>query len=136
MKLIFELIKILTNIIIDIISTIFDCTFFKFYFIINITLNKITREVLEAAGKIIKPGITTDEIDRVVHEETIKRDAYPSPLNYMHYPKSVCTSVNEVICHGIPDNRKLEDGDIVNVDVSCYYKGFHGNYNQIFSLVC
>jgi len=93
---------------------------------------EITREVLEAAGKIIKPGITTDEIDRVVHEETIKRDAYPSPLNYMHYPKSVCTSVNECICHGIPDNRKLEDGDIINIDVSCYYKGFHGDSNKTF----
>jgi len=91
---------------------------------------KIAREVLDAATAAVRVGITTDEIDKIVHEETIKRGAYPSPLNYRMFPKSVCTSVNEVICHGIPDERPLEDGDIVNIDVTIYYKGFHGDVNE------
>ncbi|KAL8254044.1 hypothetical protein R6Q59_032265 [Mikania micrantha] len=86
---------------------------------------EIAREVLDAAARVVRPGVTTDEIDAVVHEATIAPRAYPSPLNYHFFPKSCCTSVNEVICHGIPDGRKLEDGDIVNVDVSVYYKGVH-----------
>ncbi|XP_047093590.1 methionine aminopeptidase 1A-like [Lolium rigidum] len=93
---------------------------------------RIAREVLDAGARIIKPGITTDEIDRVIHEETIARGGYPSPLNYHFFPKSCCTSVNEVICHGIPDARKLEDGDIVNVDVTVYYKGVHGDLNDTY----
>ncbi|KAL9690138.1 hypothetical protein QQ045_010533 [Rhodiola kirilowii] len=93
---------------------------------------RIGREVLDAAARIIQPGVTTDEIDRVVHEATIAAGAYPSPLNYYFFPKSCCTSVNEVICHGIPDARKLEDGDIVNVDVSVCYKGYHGDLNETF----
>ena len=76
---------------------------------------QLSREILDAAAAHVRPGITTDEIDAVVHEETIKRNAYPSPLNYRNFPKSVCTSVNEVICHGIPDQRKLQEGDIVNI---------------------
>lgn len=76
---------------------------------------KLAREVLEAAAAKVAPGVTTDEIDRVVFEEAIKRDCYPSPLGYHGFPKSVCTSVNEVVCHGIPDQRPLEDGDIVNI---------------------
>eukprot|EP01023_Acetabularia_acetabulum_P023141 TRINITY_DN22713_c1_g1_i1.p1 TRINITY_DN22713_c1_g1~~TRINITY_DN22713_c1_g1_i1.p1 ORF type:complete len:388 (-),score=59.70 TRINITY_DN22713_c1_g1_i1:697-1860(-) len=90
------------------------------------------RQVLDKAHAAIKPGITTDEIDKVVHEATIQAGAYPSPLNYFSFPKSVCTSVNEVICHGIPDNRKLVDGDIVNVDVTCFLNGFHGDLNETF----
>ncbi|EMS64412.1 Methionine aminopeptidase 1A [Triticum urartu] len=93
---------------------------------------RIAREVLDAGARIIKPGITTDEIDRVIHEETIARGGYPSPLNYHFFPKSCCTSVNEVICHGIPDARKLEDGDIVNIDVTVYYKGVHGDLNDTY----
>ncbi|URD78786.1 Removes the N-terminal methionine from nascent proteins (By similarity) [Musa troglodytarum] len=92
----------------------------------------IAREVLDAAARIIRPGITTDEIDEVVHQATIAAGGYPSPLNYHFFPKSCCTSVNEVICHGIPDARKLEDGDIVNVDVTVYYKGVHGDLNETF----
>ncbi|XP_027905477.1 methionine aminopeptidase 1A-like isoform X1 [Vigna unguiculata] len=92
----------------------------------------IAREVLDAAARIIQPGVTTDEIDRVVHEATIAAGGYPSPLNYNFFPKSCCTSVNEVICHGIPDARKLEDGDIVNVDVSVYYKGVHADLNETY----
>ncbi|GMM29480.1 methionine aminopeptidase [Martiniozyma asiatica (nom. inval.)] len=90
------------------------------------------REVLDAAGAAVKPGVTTDELDRIVHEESIKRNCYPSPLNYWNYPKSVCTSVNEVICHGIPDKRPLQDGDIVNIDVSLYYDGFHADLNETY----
>lgn len=88
------------------------------------------REVLDTAVQCVKPGMTTDEIDRVVHEATVQRDMYPSTLNYMCFPKSCCTSINEVICHGIPDSTVLKDGDIVNVDVSCYYGGFHADLNE------
>ncbi len=89
-------------------------------------------EILTLAGGIVRPGLTTDEIDVFVHDETIARGAYPSPLNYHGYPKSVCTSVNEVICHGIPDSRPLQDGDIVNLDVTCYVGGVHGDTNATF----
>lgn len=71
---------------------------------------RMGREVLDVASKALKPGITTDEIDRIVHDACIERDCYPSPLNYYNFPKSVCTSVNEVICHGIPDYREIQDG--------------------------
>jgi len=91
------------------------------------------REVLDIAGKALKPGVTTDEIDRIVHEACIERDCYPSPLNYYNFPKSVCTSVNEVICHGIPDYREIQDGDIVNVDITTYNRGgYHGDLNETF----
>ncbi|XP_070559189.1 methionine aminopeptidase 1-like [Ptychodera flava] len=90
------------------------------------------REVLDIAAKIIDVGVTADEIDRVVHEACMERDCYPSPLNYYNFPKSCCTSVNEVICHGIPDTRPLEDGDIVNVDVTVYHNGYHGDLNETF----
>jgi len=91
------------------------------------------REVLDVAGKALRVGVTTDEIDRVVHEACIERGVYPSPLNYYNFPKSVCTSVNEVICHGIPDYREVEDGDIVNLDVTVYTKGgYHGDLNETF----
>jgi len=91
------------------------------------------REVLDAAGKALRVGVTTDEIDRVVHEACIERDCYPSPLNYYNFPKSVCTSVNEVICHGIPDYREVQDGDIVNIDVTTFNRGgYHGDLNETF----
>lgn len=93
---------------------------------------RLGREVLDEAHKAIRPGITTDEIDRIVHEKTVEAGAYPSPLNYFNFPKSVCTSINEVICHGIPDGRELQDGDIVNVDVSVYYNGYHGDLNETY----
>ncbi|CCO26574.1 methionyl aminopeptidase [Rhizoctonia solani AG-1 IB] len=96
------------------------------------TACKLAREVLDIAAAAIRPGITSDEIDAIVHEETVKRGSYPSPLNYREFPKSVCISVNEVICHGIPDQRKLEEGDIVNLDVSLYYKGFHADLNETY----
>jgi len=91
------------------------------------------REVLDVAGKALRPGVTTDEIDRIVHEASVERDCYPSPLNYYNFPKSVCTSVNEVICHGIPDYREVKDGDIVNIDVTTYNRGgYHGDLNETF----
>jgi len=93
---------------------------------------RIGRLVLDRAHAAVDVGVTTDHIDQVVHEACIEYGAYPSPLHYYDFPKSVCTSVNEVICHGIPDRRKLEDGDIVNVDVSVFYKGYHGDLNETF----
>ncbi|THH32117.1 hypothetical protein EUX98_g2060 [Antrodiella citrinella] len=96
------------------------------------TVCRLAREVLDIAASHIKPGVTTDEIDEIVHNETIKRNAYPSTLNYRTFPKSVCTSVNEVICHGIPDQRRLQEGDIVNIDVTLYYDKFHGDLNETY----
>lgn len=75
-------------------------------------------------------GVTSDEIDRIVHEAAVDRDCYPSPLNYHGFPKSCCTSINEVICHGIPDTRPLADGDICNIDVTVYHRGYHGDLNE------
>lgn len=89
-------------------------------------------EILLATAELVRPGVTTDEIDRLVHDLSIKADGYPSPLNYRGYPKSVCTSVNEVICHGIPDSRPLRDGDIVNIDVTLYREGVHGDNSATF----
>ena len=89
-------------------------------------------QVLELIGKAARPGVTTDELDRIAHEAAIERNAYPSTLNYHGYPKSLCTSVNEVICHGIPDSRPLEDGDIVNLDVTLYLDGMHGDCSATF----
>ncbi len=87
----------------------------------------IAAEVLLAAVDHVEPGMTTDKLDAFVHDEIVRRGAYPSPLNYRGYPKSVCTSVNEVICHGIPDSRVLQDGDIMNIDVTVYAEGVHGD---------
>lgn len=125
---------------------------------------RVARQVLDIAGRAVRVGITTDEIDALVHEETLKvmcnvyyvllprfcvycifylfflffsfvsqkRGAYPSPLNYHGFPKSCCTSVNEVICHGIPDDRPLQDGDIINIDVTAYLNGYHGDCSEMF----
>jgi methionyl aminopeptidase len=79
----------------------------------------------------VAPGVTTDELDAPA-TRVHRRGGYPSPLNYRGFPKSVCTSVNEVICHGIPDDRPLEDGDIVNLDVTVYLDGMHGDTNATF----
>ncbi|KAF2140977.1 uncharacterized protein K452DRAFT_309432 [Aplosporella prunicola CBS 121167] len=93
---------------------------------------RLAREVLDIAAAAAVPGVTTDYIDEVVHNACIERDSYPSPLNYCHFPKSVCTSLNEIICHGIPDQRVLEDGDILNIDVTLYHNGFHGDINETY----
>ena len=80
----------------------------------------------------IKPGITTDEINDIVHDYTLKHGAIPAPLNYHGFPKSVCTSVNHVVCHGIPSDKKLKDGDIINVDVTSIIDGWHGDTSKTF----
>ncbi|HET6948973.1 MAG TPA: type I methionyl aminopeptidase [Acidimicrobiales bacterium] len=89
-------------------------------------------EILETVGAAVAPGVTTDELDALCHDECIARGGYPSPLNYGAFPKSLCTSVNEVICHGIPDDRALIDGDIVNLDVTIFLDGVHGDTNATF----
>jgi methionyl aminopeptidase len=94
--------------------------------------SQMAAETLVLAGEILHPGITTDEINTFVHEDTLKRDAYPAPLNYRGFPKSVCTSINEVVCHGIPGGQVLKNGDIINVDVTTLYKGFHGDTSATF----
>lgn len=93
---------------------------------------RIARLVLNVIGENVRPGVTTDELDRIAHDECIAYSAYPSPLLYKGFPKSICTSVNNVACHGIPDNRCLDDGDIVNVDVTVFYRGFHGDVSETF----
>jgi methionyl aminopeptidase len=89
-------------------------------------------EVLAETAAAIRPGVTTDELDAICHAACIARGGYPSPLNYSGFPKSICTSVNEVICHGIPDDRALVDGDIVNLDVTIFLDGVHGDTNATF----
>jgi len=93
---------------------------------------KLGREVLDIAATFMRVGVTTDEVDRVVQEACLERSIYPSPLNYYKFPKVLCTSVNEVICHGIPDARVLQQGDICNLDISIYHKGFHSDLNETF----
>lgn len=90
------------------------------------------RAVMDAVAAAIKPGVTTDQLDRICHAMTLMNGAYPSPRNYMGFPKSLCTSVNEVVCHGIPDARPLEDGDIVNLDITVCLDGYHGDLNETY----
>jgi methionyl aminopeptidase len=93
---------------------------------------RIAKEVLDDVAAAIAPGVTTDELDAISHEAHVRRGVYPSPLRYHGFPKSVCTSVNEVICHGIPDDRALHDGDIVNVDVTVFTGGVHGDTDATY----
>ena len=93
---------------------------------------RIAANAMAAAAAVIAPGVTTDEIDRVGHEYLLDHGAYPSTLGYRGFPKSLCTSVNEVICHGIPDSRPLEDGDIVNIDITAYIGGVHGDTDATY----
>ncbi|HVM09694.1 MAG TPA: type I methionyl aminopeptidase [Acidimicrobiales bacterium] len=95
---------------------------------------RIAAEILAIVGDAVRPGITTEELDAIAHEEHVRRGIYPSPLNYHGYPKAICTSVNEVICHGIPDDRALVEGDIVNIDVTSYVDGVHGDTNATFAV--
>ncbi|HEX6499470.1 MAG TPA: type I methionyl aminopeptidase [Micromonosporaceae bacterium] len=94
--------------------------------------SKLAAQATVLAGEHCQPGVTTDEIDRVVHEFLCDHGAYPSTLGYKGFPKSCCTSLNEVICHGIPDSTVLEDGDIINVDVTAYIHGVHGDTDATF----
>jgi methionyl aminopeptidase len=93
---------------------------------------RLAAQALQLVGKHVAPGVTTDELDRIGHEFLVDNDAYPSTLGYRSFPKSLCTSVNEVICHGIPDSRVIEDGDIVNIDITAYIGGVHGDTNATF----
>ena len=93
---------------------------------------RLAAQATQLAGEHCKPGVTTDEIDRIVHEFLCDHGAYPSTLGYKGFPKSCCTSLNEVICHGIPDTTVIEDGDIVNVDVTAYLNGVHGDTDATF----
>ncbi|WJY68299.1 type I methionyl aminopeptidase [Corynebacterium auris] len=94
--------------------------------------SKIAANALAAAGAAVRPGVTTDEIDRVAHEYMLDHGAYPSTLGYRGYPKSCCVSLNEIVCHGIPDTTVIEEGDIVNIDVTAYKNGVHGDTNATF----
>ncbi|MFC3961913.1 type I methionyl aminopeptidase [Nocardia jiangsuensis] len=94
--------------------------------------SKIAARALAEAGKAVAPGVTTDELDRIAHEYMIDNGAYPSTLGYKGFPKSCCTSLNEVICHGIPDSTVIQDGDIVNIDVTAYIDGVHGDTNATY----
>jgi len=93
---------------------------------------RLVLETLDLVEATIRPGITTEKIDRLVHEFTIKNNAIPAPLNYRGFPKSVCTSVNEVICHGVPGNRELNGGDIINVDVTPILNGYFADASKTF----
>ncbi len=93
---------------------------------------RIAAQALQLVGKHVTPGVTSDELDRIGHEFLCDNDAYPSTLGYRHFPKSLCTSVNEVVCHGIPDSRVVEDGDIVNIDITAFVGGVHGDTNATF----
>src|SRR5450432_3929884 len=93
---------------------------------------QLAARALEEVGRHIVPGVTTDELDRIGHEFLCDHGAYPSTLGYRGFPKSCCTSLNEVICHGIPDSTVIADGDIVNIDVTAYLDGVHGDTNATF----
>ncbi len=93
---------------------------------------KIAARAISLVGESAKPGVTTDELDKIAHEYIISQGAYPSTLGYRGFPKSCCTSLNEVICHGIPDDTVIHDGDILNVDITAYKDGFHGDSNVTF----
>lgn len=93
---------------------------------------RIAAQALAEVGRHVAPGVTTDELDRIGHEYLLDHGAYPSTLGYRGFPKSLCTSLNEVVCHGIPDSTVIEDGDIVNVDITAYVAGVHGDNNATF----
>ena len=93
---------------------------------------RIAAGALAEAGTAVAPGVTTDELDRIAHDYMVDHGAYPSTLGYKGFPKSCCTSLNEVICHGIPDSTVVADGDIVNIDVTAYIDGVHGDTNATF----
>jgi methionyl aminopeptidase len=95
---------------------------------------RAARRVLDKAIKEVRPGVTTDDLDAIVHEACIDEGGYPSPLNYHGFPKSTCTSVNEVVCHGIPDDRPLDNSDIVNIDVTLFLNGVHGDCSETIAV--
>ena len=96
------------------------------------TAGRLAASVLEMIGPHVKAGITTDELNQICHDYIISHDAYPAPLNYHGFPKSICTSVNHCVCHGIPNDKKLKDGDIINIDVTVRKDGYHGDTSKMF----
>jgi methionyl aminopeptidase len=94
--------------------------------------SRVAAQALAEVGRHVEPGVTTDELDRVGHDFLVAAGAYPSTLGYRGYPKSLCTSLNEVICHGIPDDTVIADGDIVNIDITAFLDGVHGDTNATF----
>lgn len=94
--------------------------------------SQLAADAMVATSRLIRPGVTTDELDAFAHQYLVERGAYPSCLGYKGFPKAICTSVNEVICHGIPDSTVLKDGDIVNLDITAYINGAHGDHNRTF----
>ena len=95
---------------------------------------KLTKSILDELNTIIKPGITTNEINNWVHQKTLDNNAIPAPLNYKGFPKSICTSINEVVCHGIPSEYVLKEGDIINVDVTCILDGYYGDSCRMYEV--
>ncbi len=96
---------------------------------------RLAAEVLEMIEPHVKAGVTTDELDRICHDYIVnEQDAIPAPLNYRGFPKSICTSVNHQVCHGIPSNKRLKKGDIVNVDITVIKDGFHGDTSKMFCI--
>jgi methionyl aminopeptidase len=93
---------------------------------------RLAAQARDLVGEHVEPGVTTDELDRIGHEFLCDHGAYPSTLGYKGFPKSLCSSVNEVVCHGIPDARVVEDGDIVNIDITAFIDGVHGDTNATF----
>jgi len=96
------------------------------------TCSQLAARILESLGEMVKPGVRTDEIDDLCHELTLEAGATPAPLGYRGFPRSVCVSVNEVVCHGVPGDRVLKDGDIVNIDVTPILNGYYGDTNYTF----
>ncbi|RMG58695.1 MAG: type I methionyl aminopeptidase, partial [Gammaproteobacteria bacterium] len=94
---------------------------------------RLAAEVLEMIGPYVKPGVTTDELDRICHDYIVNvQQAIPAPLNYHGFPRSICTSVNHQVCHGIPGDKKLKKGDIVNIDITVIKDGYHGDTSKMF----
>ena len=93
---------------------------------------QLAARLLEYIEPYIQPGVTTDRLDQLCHEYILDHGATPAPLGYLGFPKSICTSVNDCICHGVPDSRPLQEGDMVNVDVTCIKEGFHGDTSKTF----
>ena len=97
------------------------------------TACRLAAEVLEMIEPYVKPGVTTDELNQICHEHIVnKQQAIPAPLNYHGFPKSICTSVNQVVCHGIPNDKKLKNGDIINIDITVIKDGYHGDTSKMF----
>jgi methionyl aminopeptidase len=94
--------------------------------------SRLAAQALQEVGRAVVPGVTTDELDRIGHEFLVGHGAYPSTLGYRGFPKSLCSSLNEVICHGIPDSTVVRDGDIINIDITAYLDGVHGDTNAMF----